>query len=65
MKDQDLIEVSPGVWMTETRHAAECLFRDLTDGWVITSQNGLIDCIEEHIKAAIEVALKEATDGEA
>jgi hypothetical protein len=37
------------------------LFRDLTDGWVITSQNGLIDCIEEHIKAAI----KEATDGEA
>jgi len=37
--------------MTPLRDAAEHLFRDLTDTWVITTQNGIIDCIEEHIRA--------------
>jgi len=50
MTDQ-LCEVSPGVFLTDTRAAAVALFRDLADGWAITSQNGLIDCIEDHIKA--------------
>lgn len=50
MRDK-LIEASPGVFLTDTRAAAEALFRDLTDGWIITTQNGLIDCIEEHLKA--------------
>jgi hypothetical protein len=39
--------------MTPLRDAAEHLFRDLTNGWVITSQNGLIDCIEEHLRALL------------
>jgi hypothetical protein len=44
-----LIEVSPGVLLHKSRAAAEALFRDLVDGWVITSQNGIIDCIEKHL----------------
>jgi hypothetical protein len=57
-----MIEVSPGVFMTDSRAAAEALYRDLTDGWIITSQNGLIDCIEEHLKQACAEALKDAAD---
>jgi transcription termination factor NusB len=69
MNDNKNIEVSPGTWMTPSRAAAEALFRDLTDGWVITSQNGLIDCIEEHLKAwsdariaELEAALEDIDD---
>jgi len=50
---RELREVSPGVYMTNIRDAAEALFRDLTNGWVITTQNGLIDCIEEHMTALL------------
>lgn len=51
MDVENLIEVSPGVWLTSIRAASEALFKDLTNGWVITTQTGLIDCIEEHMKA--------------
>lgn len=53
-----LTEVSPGVFLTPSRAAAEALYRDLVDGWVITTQNGIIDCVEEHLKAYRE-AVKE------
>jgi len=49
-KKDELVEISPGVCLTPLRAAAEALFRDLTATWVITSQNGIIDCIEEHLK---------------
>ena len=49
-KKDELIEVSPGVWLTPLRVAAEALFMDLTAAWVIKTQNGIIDCIEEHLK---------------
>ena len=48
---EEIAQVSPGVFLYPLRAAAEALFRDLTNGWVITSQNGLIDCIEEHMRA--------------
>lgn len=47
----EIQEVSPGTYLPPIRAAAEAMFRDLTNGWVITSQNGIIDCIEEHMKA--------------
>jgi hypothetical protein len=59
-------EVSTGTYVTERRASAEALFRDLTDGWIITAQNGLIDCIEAHLSARDErirsEALREAVD---
>jgi hypothetical protein len=67
-----LREVSPGVWLTESRHAAECLWRDLPlkeDG-TFRSTTSSLDTIEKHMVAFLEghrpdhdvSALREALD---
>jgi hypothetical protein len=51
-----LREVSPGVWLTESRHAAECLWRDLplNDDGTFRSTTSSLDTIEKHMVAFLE-----------
>jgi hypothetical protein len=51
-----LREVSPGVWLTESRHAAECLWRDLplNDDGTFRSTASSLDTIEKHMVAFLE-----------
>ncbi len=56
--EEQIVEVSPGVWLTPLRHAAECLWRDLplkgeAPNKTFRSSSESIDCIEEHMKALL------------